>query len=348
MQLIKDAKITFVINGVITMKENSNNTNKRKVILFPGTVDRLFNEAKALAEVFHYKEANELFEQALLLGEGDELSLSVFAYSLYEVKNFERAKQICEELLAIGPSMYFEVMELYLTICMQLRQFKQVEKIIESLFDEELIPEHEVEKFERLKNLNAHIAENQESQLQSPPLVDIEENFEIIASEFLKLSVQEQLMLINELPEMNIRPYITEIKAIIETENVHPFIQSLLLILLVEQEVNLELNIAKFNMTRKINPSELPLPTKMPQYEEIAAIITEELLQEPSTLEFVQQLMAKHAIVLYPFEWTIFRSEDVALSYIEFVKSMFGKTVEINGEIAGFLQNIEKISDLQE
>lgn len=330
------------------MNENKENKNQRKVILFPGTVDRLFNEAKNLAETLHYKEANEMFEQALLLGEGDEISLSIFAYSLYEVKNFERAKQICEELLAIGPSMYFEVMELYLTICMQLRQFKQVEKIIESLFDEELIPEQEIEKFERLKNLNAHIAENQGSQLQSSPVIDDEGDFEIIASELLKLSVQEQLMLINELPEKNIRPYVTEIKAIIETENVHPFIQSLLLILLVEQEVNLDLNIAKFDMTKQVNPAQLPLPTKMPQYEEIATIITEKLLQEPSTLEFVQQLMAKHAIVLYPFEWTNFQSEDVALSYIEFVKSMFGEKVEINSEIVVFLQNIEKISDLQE
>lgn len=49
-------------------------------------MDRLFNEAKYLAENNQYKEANELFEQALLLGEGDEVSLSIFAYSLYEEK----------------------------------------------------------------------------------------------------------------------------------------------------------------------------------------------------------------------------------------------------------------------
>lgn len=68
------------------MKENKKNKGQGKVIIFPGMMDRLLNEAKYLAENNQYKEANELFEQAFLLGEGDEVSLSIFAYSLYEEK----------------------------------------------------------------------------------------------------------------------------------------------------------------------------------------------------------------------------------------------------------------------
>lgn len=232
-------------------------------------MDRLLNEAKYLAENNQYKEANELFEQAFLLGEGDEVSLSIFAYSLYEEKNFERAKQVCEELLAIGPNMYFEVMELYLTICMQLRQFKQVEKIIESLFDEQLIPEHEAEKFERLKNLNAHIAENQESHFQAP-IIEGDELEEFTAAEFLEMSAQQQMMRIHELTEKNIRPYSEELKAVIENESIQPFIKSLLLILLVEQEVNLDVTISKFGQSKALNPVDFPLPTELPQYKEIS------------------------------------------------------------------------------
>ncbi|WP_079528098.1 DUF3196 family protein [Solibacillus isronensis] len=329
------------------MKENKKNKGHGKVILFPGMTDRLFNEAKYLAENNQYKEANELFEQALLLGEGDEMSLSIFAYSLYEEKNFERAKQVCEELLAIGPNMYFEVMELYLTICMQLRQFKQVEKIIESLFDEQLIPEHEVEKFERLKNLNAHIAENQESHFQAP-IIEDDELEEFTATEFLNMSAQQQMMLIHELTEKNIRPYSTELKAIIENDAIQPFIKSLLLILLVEQEINMTVTVTKFDQSIELNPVNFPLPTKLPQYKEITEIIAEQLAQEPSTLEFAMHLIDKHAIVLYPYEWSGYSSEEVAAGYIEYVKTMFGEDGEKNGEIVTFLQNIEKMSDLQE
>lgn len=329
------------------MKENKKNKGQGKVIIFPGMMDRLLNEAKYLAENNQYKEANELFEQAFLLGEGDEVSLSIFAYSLYEEKNFERAKQVCEELLAIGPNMYFEVMELYLTICMQLRQFKQVEKIIESLFDEQLIPEHEAEKFERLKNLNAHIAENQESHFQAP-IIEGDELEEFTAAEFLEMSAQQQMMRIHELTEKNIRPYSEELKAVIENESIQPFIKSLLLILLVEQEVNLDVTVSKFGQSKALNPVDFPLPTELPRYKEISEKIAEQLAQEPSTLEFAMHLIDKHAIVLYPYEWSGYATEEVASGYIDYVKTMFGEEREMNDEIVTFLQNIEKMSDLQE
>ena len=329
------------------MEQKKNKKHQQKVILFPGMVERLFDEAKSMAENERFNEANELFEQAFLLDEGDEVSLSMFAYSLYEVKKFERAKEICEQLLSIGPNMYFEVMELYLTICMQMRQFKQVEKVIQTLIDEEEIPHEKIEKFERLKNLNAQIAENQQTQLQETIVEEDAAYFEFIASEFIQLSVQDQMLKIQELTEINLRPFVEELKAVIETSTIHPFIQSLLLILLVEQEVNVAVNVAKFAKVQQVNPAQLALPTELPQFQEVSAMITEQLAQEPSILEFVVQLMTKHAIVLYPFEWDRFTSEQLAKSYIDFVKMMFGEMHEIDGEVVEFLQNLENNSDLQ-
>ncbi|WP_274307607.1 tetratricopeptide repeat protein [Solibacillus daqui] len=322
-----------------------NNKSSRKVILFPGTVERLFNEAKSLAELNRYHDANELFEQALLLEEGDEVSLSVFAYSLYETKSYERAKEICEDILAKGPNMYFEVMELYLTICMQLRQFKQVEKIIQSLLDEDIIPSDEIDKFTRLKKLNAEIAENQEAHLLQTTIDEDDDDFD--AHLFLQLTVQQQLLQIHEMTDINIRPFVEELKIIIETESVHPFIQSLLLILLVEQQVNIPIALAKFNHMDTINPAQLELPTKLPQFQEVMVHITEMLEQDPTMLEAVNHLVAKHAIVLYPFEWSGYNSEDVANSYVNFVKTMFGEILEAHDELEDFLQKLEYMTDLQ-
>ena len=331
------------------MKEKEMLKKHGNVVLFPGTTERLLEQARALAENYQYNEANELFENAFQLTEGDELSLSIYAYSLYETKKYERAKEICENLLALGPNNYFEVMELYLTICMQLRQFKQVEKIIESLLDEEAIPFDQVEKFQRIKKLNADIAQNQDSQLDE--LVneeEVEEEFEFDVNHFLQLPLQQQLMQIHDLTEKNIRPLVEQLKQIVESESIHPFIQSLVLILLVEQEVNINLTIQKFGRMKVMNPIQMDLPTKLPQFQEITSIILEKLEQDPSTLEFVQFLISKHAIVLYPYEWLDYDSEDVAISYIDLVKTMFGEIKEMDYEIVEFLQNIEKMTEFQE
>lgn len=53
-------------------------------------------------------------------------------------------------------------------------------------------------------------------------------------------------------------------------------------------------------------------------------------------MEMVQYLMAKHAIVTYPFEWHPFETDDVAYSYIDFVQSMLGKVQEMDYELIDF------------
>lgn len=316
------------------------------VIVFPGTVEKLLDEAHAFAEDYRYDLANEKFEEALQYTPGDEMTLSVYAYSLYEAKDFEKAKEICERLLEIGPSMYFEAMELYLTVCMQLRQFKQVEKIIESLMEEGVIPEDQIDKFTRLKNLNADIAENKQMQEDVVVTQETAEN-DFTIEEFMERKTEEQLVIVHELMMANIRPIALALKGIIEHEKTHPFVKSLVLLLLVEQEVTMEVEMKKFDRTLTVNPAQLEVPTKMPHFQAVEAIITKELEQEPSTLELVEHLIAKHAIVTYPFEWLDYDDEDVALGYIDYVGAMFGKLQEMDYEMIDFLHHLEKLTELQ-
>ncbi|MEG0472426.1 MAG: CDC27 family protein [Solibacillus sp.] len=329
------------------MKKKINFKKHSNVVLFPGTIDRLLDEARELAENFQYIQANEMFEKAFKLTTGDEASLSVYAYSLYEAKNFKKAKEVCEDLLTLGPSMYFEVMELYLTICMQLRQYKQVEKIIASLFEEEVIPPDQEEKFHRLQKLNAEIAENQSAHLEETVEgPSFEEMFELDGATFIKKTFQAQLVIVHELEGKNVRPMIAELKWIIEHEDVHPFIQSLLLILLVEQDVNVLLQISKFNRAEMVNPAQLELPMETPQFQAVYKHVLDRLEQEPSTFELVESIIAKHAIVTYPFEWLDYDSEDVAAGYIDYVRSMFGDIREMDSEMIDFIQSLEGLLNL--
>ncbi|WP_042474937.1 tetratricopeptide repeat protein [Bacillus ndiopicus] len=315
---------------------------ENNVILFPGVGERLLEQAHAYAESYQYNLACEAFAEALRYIEGDEVTLSVYAYSLYEIRAFKQAKEVCEELLAIGPTMYFEAMELYLTISMQLREFRQVEKLIETLLDEGAIPENQLEKFQRLKKLNAEIASKQVLQQEiTEPAVD-----KLLIEDFLQLAQHEQLQTIYQLTGTNIRPIVQSLIKIIQHEEVHPFIQSLALILLVEQQVNASITMGKFHYQRVVNPADLALPTEMPQFQVIEAYIKKVLEKDPTTLEMVQQLLAKHAIVTYPFEWLDYDAEDVAQSYIDYVHMLFGKVQEMDYEIVGFLQQLETFSEL--
>ena len=244
--------------------------------------------------------------------------------------------------------MYLEVMELYLTICMQLKQFKQVESIISSLLEEEAIPEEQVEKFQRLKELNANIAnnnENHEGIIQNQTHFDFE-SFSI--ENFLSLTPNNQLLQIHDLTATSVQPIIPQLRAIIENEQTHSFIKSLILILLVEQGANIDVTISKFGRTQQVNTAELELPTKLPQFNQVLEIVIDKLEQDPSILEMVQFLISKHAIATYPFEWLDYEAEEVALSYIDFVRAMFGNVQEMDYELVEFIQNLENLTELQQ
>ncbi|MFC9539387.1 hypothetical protein ACFTQ7_05820 [Lysinibacillus sp. NPDC056959] len=173
-----------------------------------------------------------------------------------------------------------------------------------------------------------------------------EQEYEL--SVFSALTANEQSIRLHRLMETNVRQLKTALKDIIECPTIHPFVQSLALILLVEQEVSIEITVSKFNGTKIINPINLVLPNQLPQYREVKKIIENKLEQDPSTLEMVQYLMAKHAIVTYPFEWHQYEADDIAYSYIDFVQSMLGKVQEMNYEIIDFLQMLEKMTELHE
>jgi len=315
------------------------------IVVFPGATDMLIREGHMYAEKNQYEDAIACFEKAFLYENGDEKALSVYAYALYELKHYVKAKEVCEQLLAMGTSMYVEVMELYITICMQLKEYHQVEAIITTLIEENVLPEAQLEKFERLKHINSEVAKNLQQREDVQELIE-EQEYEL--AKFRALTPNEQSLRLHRLMDTNVRQLKKALKAIIECSDIHPFVRSLALILLVEQEVSIEVAVTKFEQTKIINPTELALPNQLQQYSEIKKIIESKLEQDPSTLEMVQYLMAKHAIVTYPFEWHPFEADAIANSYIDFVQAMLGNVQEMDDEIIGFLQMLEKLTELHE
>ena len=177
----------------------NNNETENKVVLFPGMLDRMLDSAVIAAENQQYDEAVEQFEKFYTFSDGDEYSLSIFVHCLYETKNFERAKEVCEDLLALEPENYLEVMELYLTICMQLKQFMQVEKMIQSMLERNLIPQYEIERFQRIQRINEEIAENRQylEETVSQNHQDFSEELEV--AQFLSKSDSEKMITIQQL-----------------------------------------------------------------------------------------------------------------------------------------------------
>jgi hypothetical protein len=115
----------------------------------------------------------------------------------------------------------------------------------------------------------------------------------------------------------------------------------------VEQEVSIDISVAKLGMKKQLNPADYPLPTKLPQFEKIYSMLAEEFDQNPTVWEMLQQVLSKHAIVAYPFEWTPYQPEEVANTYVQYVNAMFGHMGEHDYDIMKTIQLLDNLSELQ-
>ncbi|WP_146551165.1 tetratricopeptide repeat protein [Rummeliibacillus sp. SL167] len=315
------------------------------VIVFPGTVEKLIDEGQRYAENYQYDKAVELLREALQYTEDDEGLLSIYAFSLYETRNFQEAKAVCEKLLAIGSQLYIETMELYLTVLMELKEFRQVETLISSLLEEDVIPPESRDKFIRIQNLNAMVADTQHKEQSGG--IELEKVFEQFkADSFFTQKNLQQLQNLQAIRDMNLLPLKDLMVAIIEDKRAHPMIQSFVLYLLVQQQIDVEVQVRKFGEMCTVNPKNLKFPEEMPVAKEVLKLVEEKLEQEPSALEMVQYLLTRHMFVTYPFEWFHYLSEEIAEGYIDFVHAMFGEVKETDYDLIDLINFLEEQSEL--
>ena len=321
---------------------------KENIIVFPGMVDRLISEGLKHAEDFQYDLAVDSIRQALTYIEADEQTLGVYAYSLYEIREFAEAKTVCEELLKLGPTYYFETMELYVTILMELRQFGEVKEIVESLLDEGVVPVDKLDKFEQLLKLNERVAKQKGEKL----LEDVLHNNQIDASlfqydTFSRFPEDKQQQLLVELDGEDLTSIENELVTIIEDDLISPITKSFALLLMVHKGINRKITIEKFGYQTVINPAELVDPSQTSKVESVLNMTEEELIQNPTKLEMVQDLVIRHSFATYPFEWFSFDEQEVAEAYINYVGGMLGEEVTCEGKLYDLLVRIDVLFELR-
>ena len=327
-----------------------------KVILFPGMAARLLEQAEQFASSYKFLQAVECYEQVFAHQSYDTVAenvLYMYAYCLHEIKAHEQAKNICEFVIyrKHRSAFYFEFVELYVSVCIDSRDYEVAKELIESVLKEGSVPRAQIEQFEHLKALNEKLATNvkqreQEEVFSVEDASEEDDHFFLDMTAFFKQAPQVQLFQLQQFMATNIRPYQKQLVEIVEKVEVHPFVQSIALLLLVEQQVDVDVHVAKFGQSRTVNAAQLVLPTKLPQFEAVQTQVAAQLEQDPSTHAMVEQLLAKHSLVTYPFEWGTYEADDVAFAYLDYVRMLFGEIGEMDVELVEFIQQLEKMTEL--
>jgi tetratricopeptide (TPR) repeat protein len=306
-------------------KRGNKKPHKDNIFLFPN-VDKLLME-KGLDRLQNkrFTEAIEYLEKALELDEdNEEIGLGlIIAY--FESGNLLAAKKLAHKSLQKGFGDYFQLIDIYIMILLQLNEYEEIVSTIQALLDEKEIPIEKLSNFTKILEFSQRKIESEISIPKNPTYDEVKE-FDLFQFE----SLNDQFLAIAGLAQSNVRRYLTSIKEYLISNHGHPFLKTMLLQLLKEQEVNEEIILEKFEQTLTINPMhfvEIETFIKSAEITEIIKTVIEH--ENPILYESIKEIISRHAFILFPIERNPTTPDIWAGAYHYIALEYFGTPVSV-------------------
>lgn len=279
-------------------KKRERAKRKDNIVFFPGFEKRLADKGLESLQNKRFLEAIKLLEEAKEHDPENTDVLIGLVLAYFEGAAYPKAKALASEMLLKGIGDYFQMVDLYLTILIQLHEYQEIVTTIEALLDEKEIPPEKHDHFLTILQFSRRMADNKHPEQ--------EENEPEPANKRLNLlnlaSLNEQMLVISSLAERNIRPYIEEIKEYLSSESGHPFLKTMLLTLLKEQEYDKQIKVSKFNMEINAVPIELPDVQYQPRTTQVVKLLEDQLeSSDPILFENIKGMAERTFFISYPF-----------------------------------------------
>ncbi|WP_160722043.1 tetratricopeptide repeat protein [Bacillus sp. USDA818B3_A] len=308
------------------MKKRGQVKRKDNVIFFPGLDKRLTDKGLESLENKKFHEAIPLLEEACELDPDNENILIGLVVAYFEAGAFKKAKSLANEMLLKGIGDYFQMVDLYLTVLIQLHEYREIVTTIEALLDEREIPPEKYDHFLTILQFSSRMADSREAQEMN----EIEEEaagLNLFAIE----DINEQMRVAANLADKNIRPYLEDITDYLKAKAGHPFLKTMLLNLLKEQEIEKELTVEKFASIEDFIPLQLPDVREQPKMAEIKAILEEQLeSKNPGLYEHSVNIVERTFFISFPFDLEPESREAWAAAFELLAQEYLGMAPEIS------------------
>lgn len=323
------------------MKKRERAKRIDNVIFLPGIEQRLTEKGLESLQNKRFQEAINLLEEAREHDpdNGDVLMGLVLAY--FEAAAYKKAKALASEMLLKGIGDYFQMVDLYLTILIQLHEYQEIVSTIEALLDEKEIPPDKHNHFLTILQFSRRMADNSQPE---PNEDELEEEGGKQLNLLAMGDLNEQMLIISSLAEKNIRPYTDEITEYLRADDGHPFLKTMLLSLLKEQEYDKELMVNKFNSTMKVVPINLPDIQSQPRLKEIIKLLEDRVeSSDPVLFENIRGMVERILFISYPFTQEPEPAAAWAAAFHKLVLEYFGNETQIKDISREYEVSEEKI-----
>ena len=329
-------------------KKNHPILKDENVILFPGMIESYVEKGLKFAEENNFMEAVSCFDEANKYKELSDMVQSVYILSLLETGRALDAKSICETLYEKKSPFFEQVIELYLTILLDLKEYNQLNEVLDGLMKDSTYTFQQKKNFKQLKELSVKMLTDT-TYTKDEDMHNKIDNEQFKLDNFKKLSYGKQEELIQTAFHSDIMDISREIITIIESSDIIPTVKSLALLLLGAAGVDNEVTVEKFGFKETVIPTAPPESTAVDRVEPIKQYIENSLAKDPTKLQMTLEMVHRHAYTLFPFDWVGYTNETVANRYMEYVDALFGSSELQSDEFFELLlvleESLEVLSD---
>lgn len=311
-----------------------NHHTSSNIIQFPNVNHRLAEKGMVALKNKQYDEALQCFEQLLASDPSHPQANFGLAICYVELQMLQDAIDICEKMLREAIGDYYEVLQIYVSVLIQLEQYEKVVHTLEAVNQEEKLPADLAEFFYQLLAFCRKMV-NHENQQETPD-EDIEQYIDLLHSN----QYEKQLIAIQKLCESPNEYKLEVLKAFLKDETKNPLVKSMIIKNLAEQNIDKPLEITKFSQQMTINPLSFKENSNEQMGEKIITYLQNKIENENPTLySMAIQILTHYLLSIYPFSLPAYDEKTwaAAVHYI---------SCELNG-ISIHIDELGKLYDVE-
>ncbi|QOY33994.1 tetratricopeptide repeat protein [Anaerobacillus isosaccharinicus] len=271
---------------------------QENVVLFPGVVEKLVGKGMEALKEKKFSDALSFFEQALEIDPDHPQGRFGVALSLIEQSRLDEAKAVTEKMLKEDIGSYYDILQVHISLLVQLGQYDDVVAMLEGIMGEEKLPANLAESFYHLLHFSRQMVDD-------GPLIDVTEEIQVPPEDLVHMLntgvPEKQWLAIQMLGKLPGQVFFEAITQFLKTEEHDPVLKSMVLQLLKEKNIEEKVEIHKFGKIIIKNVSDLENVFHEKFGKDTLVLVSEHLESEnPSLYEMISHVWWHYLFALYP------------------------------------------------
>ncbi|WP_221566319.1 hypothetical protein [Alkalihalobacillus sp. TS-13] len=285
------------------MEKDHKGPRDSKIVYFPNLTAKLVNKGMSALKQKKYKESLNFFRQLIEMEPDHPQGNVGVVLSLVELGDLREAKEKCDEILKKDIGEYYDVLQIYISILIQLGDYEEVVEILEAVIQEQSLPPQMAENFYQLLYFSRKMAEEEPSEDFVFETKFSDQEVEHLSEQLKSSDSKKQWQAVQSIEKPDQPVVRHELKNFLTYPDANPSLKTIVLQMLKDGDASESIRIHKFGKTMSVSPDQLHDIPEGQFYRLVKTIIEHQLEQQnPTLLEMAVQIWDHYLFMIYPFQ----------------------------------------------